>query len=298
MPDRTFRQELVVAIDGSSGSDAALQWAAHDASLRDAGLVVVHVLPDADAARWLDLPSSEYFDLAHRAREILDEAKRSVLQAVGPKVIDVRTRTATGNTVARLVELAKDADMIVVGSRGHGRLERLVLGSVSSGLVRHARCSVAVIHGNDVSSPKEMTDAPVVVGFDGSPASEVAMAIAFDEAALRDVELIAVHAYSDASAMFPPSEWLSLRPFAVALLNEGLARWGKSYPQVRVRHVVARDRPEHQLLELSAQAQLLVVGSSGRGRALGTRLGSVSSAVAQYARVPVIVARRSWLPAD
>ena len=94
--------------------------------------------------------------------------------------------------------------MIVVGCRGRGALRRRLLGSVSSGLVHHAHCPVAVIHdwghlpraGEDPLMPHPAR-APVVVGIDGSPASESATAIAFDEASRRKVELVAVYAFSD-----------------------------------------------------------------------------------------------------
>lgn len=293
MPDRTPHREIVVAVDGSPESNAAVRWATHDALLRGAVLVLVNVVPDRNDAPWLDSPSPEQFDRVHRARalEILDEARQLAFHTAAPHAVDVGTRIVAGDIVAHLIDTSKDAEMIVVGSRGHGRLEGALLGSVSAGLVHHARCAVAVIHGSETPAREDST-APVVVGFDGSPASEVAMGVAFDEAARRGVDLMAAHAYSDASVMFEPSEWLNFRPLAVELLDEGVARWGKSYPNVNVRPVVISDRPAHELLQLAESAQLLVVGTRGRG-ALRVGLGSVSSSVARCARVPVIVAR-AW----
>lgn len=294
MPERTPHHEIVVAVDGSPESNAAVRWAARDAQLRDAVLVLVHVVPDPGDAPWLDAPSPEQFDRVHRERalEILDEARQLAVQTTAPHDVHVGTKVATGDIVARVIEMSKDAEMIVVGSRGHGRIERLLLGSVSAGLVHHARCAVAVIRDEETSTGDALSAAPVVVGFDGSPASEVAMGIAFDEASRRNVDLVAAHAYSDASVVFEPSEWLNFRPLAVALLDEGVARWSKSYPDVNVRHVVARDSPAHELLQLAESAQLVVVGTRGRG-ALRAGLGSVSSSVARCARVPVIVVR-AW----
>ena len=83
--------------------------------------------------------------------------------------------------IPTLIELSERAKMIVVGSRGHGALRRGLLGSVSAGLVYGAHCPVAVIH--DHATPA--ADAPVVVGIDGSPSSELATRIAFEEAAER-----------------------------------------------------------------------------------------------------------------
>lgn len=97
--------------------------------------------------------------------------------------------------VEALVEASKDAHMVVVGARGRGAVRRVLLGSVSAGLIHHAHCPVAVIHSRDGRLPT--ADAPVVVGIDGSPASEAATALVFDEASRRAAELVAVHMCSD-----------------------------------------------------------------------------------------------------
>ena len=100
--------------------------------------------------------------------------------------------------------------MIVVGSSGKGTLARGVLGSVSSSVVRHANCPVAVIRDEDPLIP-DRQHAPVLVGIDGSPASQLATEIAFDQASLRGVELIALHAWSDVSAFdLPGLDWSAL----------------------------------------------------------------------------------------
>ena len=136
--------------------------------------------------------------------------------------------------------------------------------------------------------------APVVVGIDGSPASESATALAFDEASRRGVELVAVHAWSDfAVSELPGIEWSDVQKQAEETLAERLAGYQERYPDVTVRRVVVLDRPARQLLEQSEAAQLTVVGSHGRGGFAGMLLGSVSSAVAESARMPVIVARPS-----
>jgi nucleotide-binding universal stress UspA family protein len=143
--------------------------------------------------------------------------------------------------------------------------------------------------------PYPVEQAPVVVGIDGSPASESATAIAFDEASRRGVELVAVHVWSDITYYeFPDVEWLTkMKEQAEESLAQRLAGWQERYPDVSVRRVVARDRPSHELVEQSESAQLVVVGSHGRGGFAGMLLGSVSAAVAESARMPVIVARSS-----
>ncbi len=108
--------------------------------------------------------------------------------------------------VPALVALSADADMVVVGCRGLGGVGRLLLGSVSSGLVHGAHCPVAVIRDEDPLMP-DPAHAPVVVGIDGSPASELATEIAFEEATRRGVELVAVHVWSDRSDDLATPYW-------------------------------------------------------------------------------------------
>ena len=122
--------------------------------------------------------------------------------------------------------------MIVVGCRGLGAIGRRLMGSVSWGVVHHAHCPVAVIHDEDPLMPTPAV-APVVVGIDGSPASEAATALAFEEASRRGVELVAVHAWSDfAVAELPGIEWSDLQKQAEEALAERLAGWQERYPDV------------------------------------------------------------------
>lgn len=136
--------------------------------------------------------------------------------------------------------------------------------------------------------------APVLLGIDGSPASEAAVAVAFDEASRRGVELIALHAWSDLEVVeLPGLNWSAVEAEAQVLLAERLAGWQERYPDVTVRRVVVCDRPARQLVERSQTAQLVVVGSHGRGGVTGVLLGSVSNALVHAVRMPLIVARSS-----
>jgi nucleotide-binding universal stress UspA family protein len=167
------------------------------------------------------------------------------------------------------------------------------LGSVSSALVSHGHCPVAVIHGEDPLMPHHPAQAPVLVGIDGSAASQLATAIAFDEASWRDVQLIALHAWSDTAAIeLPGLDWAATKAEAERLLAERLAGWQERYPDVEVCRLVVCGQPARQLVERSQAAQLVVVGSHGRGGFAGMVLGSVSSSVVHSARAPVIVARQ------
>jgi nucleotide-binding universal stress UspA family protein len=287
---------IIVGVDGSPAARVAVDWAAREASLRHLPLTLVHVVPWATLGPWHDMPVpvdlEEQFD--KQGREILLEARRTAEEAIKePDTITVDTELVSAGVLPTLVDSSKGADMIVVGCRGSGAVARRLLGSVSSGLLHHAHCPVAVIHDEDPLMPTPAI-APVIVGIDGSPASEAATAIAFDEASRRGVELVAVHAWSDyAVAELPGIDWSDVKKQADETLAERLAGWQERYPDVTVRRVVALDRATHQLLEQSDSAQLTIVGSHGRGGFAGMLLGSVSTAVAESARMPVIVVRPS-----
>ena len=178
---------------------------------------------------------------------------------------------------------------MVVGCRGMSAMDRLTLGSVSSGLVRHAHCPVAVIHKHH---PEPDVDAPILLGIDGSPASEFATAIAFDEASHRRAPLIAMHAWAHSVTSGARLNWTIDEEMGDEALSERLAGWQENYPDVQVKPTVIHEDASRWLVNHSEKAQLIVVGSHGRGGFAGMLLGSVSSAVVHAAEVPVIVARQ------
>lgn len=285
---------IVVGVDGSPYSDAAVRWAVGEAVLRNHLLNIVNVISPLvggwSGAWGAPLPEDVGPWQEQQAHGLIKEAVRIARDSAGGAAVRIRTEAQFGPLVPTLVDMTKHAKMVVVGCRGMGAFSRAVLGSASTALIHHSHCPVAVLHGE---APQERAHAPIVLGVDGSTASEGATALAFEEASLRKTELVAMHAFSDAewpaTARIP---WPDVSADAEEVLAERLAGWQEQYPDVAVRRVVVPDRPAQNLLALAESAQLLVLGSHGRGGFAGMLLGSVSSAVVHAIHTPVIVARQ------
>ena len=289
-----------MGVDGSAAALAAVRWAAHDAALRDVPLTLVHVV-NAPVPGWSQVPAPAGLRQwqEKRARDFIESAIKVAEESTGEcGPVQIDSKVFYSGTVPTLVGLSKEADMVVVGYRGHGGvLVRTFLGSVSSGLVYHAHCPVAVIHDEEPLSAN-VARAPVLVGIDGSPASEAATAIAFEEASRRGVGVMALHAWtdlrvSDFKELFPNFNWDAQLSEEEETLGERLAGWQERYPDVGIRRKIEIGEPALPLIEASKRAQLIVVGSHGRGGFAGMLLGSVGAAVVNRARIPVIVARQS-----
>ncbi|MGA7468367.1 universal stress protein, partial [Mycobacterium sp.] len=137
---------IVVGVDGSGYSDEAVRWAAREAAMRERRLTLVQAVTIPVSA-WPTAPiAAELHDLYEAdARAILDDAVAIVEDtAKDRRPADIKPQVFFSGPVPTLVDMSKDADMVVVGARGLGTVRRVLLGSVSTGLIHHAHCPIAV----------------------------------------------------------------------------------------------------------------------------------------------------------
>jgi nucleotide-binding universal stress UspA family protein len=282
---------ILVGVDGSPESDAALRWAAGEAVLRGVPITLMHVIPPIVVSWPVRYLESSYVESQEEyARHVVEQAQKTLLAILGDSGPPVKAQVGRDGIVTELADASADATMVVVGSRGLGPVGGAVLGSVSRSLLHHAHCPIAVIKA-DAVQPAGPTS-PVLLGIDGSTASEAATAFAFDAASRRKVDLVALHAWSDVG-VFPVvgMDWHEYEDEGHEVLAERLAGWQEQYPDVHVRRRIVCDRPARWLIDESKRALLVVVGSRGRGGIANMLLGSVSTAVAESAAAPVVVVR-------
>lgn len=201
---------------------------------------------------------------------------------MGP--VEVRPLLISGPATAVLCEHGREADMVVVGSRGRGGIAGTLLGSVSWQVAAHARCPVVVVRGH-WGPAAGYVPGPVVVGTDGSAASDAALGFGFEEAALRGAPLLAVCALADAPGSLGGG--LKLQED----VEQAIIGHEKEHPEVAVLRQVTHGGARAALLAAAQDAQLLVVGSRGREGIKGMLLGSVSQALLHHAPCPVMVVR-------
>ncbi|MCM6775374.1 universal stress protein [Nocardia sp. CDC159] len=287
-------QAIVAAVDGSAVSCHAAGWAAAEAVLRGWRLeLVTSVYVPTGWGPGAVLVDGEMDWLRQDGERILAEAVRIVRLAV-PEVPEITTTVTFEPIISDLIARSKRAHMVVVGSRGQGALRRGLLGSVSTAVTRHAYCPVAVIHSWSAVDPVS-AEKPVLVGVDGSENSVPALELAFEEAARRGVGVTALHAWSDVGIGMevPMMGWDdTIREQEQTALAESLAGYAERYPEVPVRRILVQDRPVRALVDESDNAQLVVVGSHGRGGFTGMLLGSTSNAVLHSVETPLVIVRR------
>ncbi|MFD6268769.1 universal stress protein [Nocardia asteroides] len=287
-PGEQQARPVLAAIDGSPISYQAAAWAAAEAAVHRRPL---HLVTSALPPRSAPVSSASGADFAHwrvHAERVVDEAARVARNAVIDH-LPVTTEVAFEAVVPLLIERSVTAEMLVVGSHGSGGLHRGTLGPTTSAVTGHAKCPVAVVHGVTAADPVSLVR-PVLVGVDGTPDSVPAVELAFDEASRRRVDLVAMHAFDDVDGPLTLGREMTIGT-AEAELSEALAGYGERYPEVTVRTTVVANRATRSLLRASMTAQLLVVGSHGRGGFIGMLLGSTSAALLRAVEIPMIVVR-------
>ncbi|HEU4947179.1 MAG TPA: universal stress protein [Kribbella sp.] len=285
---------VVVGYDGSPASDAAATWAAQEADRRHAPLRLVHALALPIVRSPMGLAVMLRIDPIRAAAErLLDDTCRRIRAKHPDLAIDVAVTVA--DAAPTLLHEATDAGLLVLGSRGLGEFRNLASGSVTTHVATHAPCPVVVVPAH--WEPGRTKPAEVVVGVDGSETSIAAVDFAFEQAQATGATLTAVLAWRD-PVWTGPGEQVplvydldELEQENAAVLAESLAGHTEKYPDVTVNRKLVRGHTAEVLVEAARSAQLLVVGSRGRGAFRGMLLGSVSRSMLHHSPCPVAVIR-------
>ncbi|MEY9810513.1 universal stress protein [Streptomyces albogriseolus] len=284
---------VVVGVDGSAESLAAAEWAAREAARRGADLRLLHVRDRNPRQGGADTTRSAGRRPTPRVLERAAERVRTVRPDVR-----VREAQAEGPAAAALARAAEDADPLVLGSRGLGRVAGLLAGSVSLGVVARATRPVVLVR-TDAAGERTGADGDgrgdVVLGVDVIEPCDEVLAYAFEAARRRRARLRALHAWrapdrltlgaagpGPAGDQERAEEWLRF-------LSAVLQVWREKYPDVEVVETVAEGKPAGALLKAAFDARLLVVGHRIPGRPALPRTGPVTHAMIHQARCPLAV---------
>lgn len=275
-------QQILVGYDGSPDADLALAWAARTATVTSRPLEVVIVGTPMDPV---------VGHVQEQSDRLLDEwHQRAYASLEHAGVASWRVAVRRGPTVPVLLAAAHEADLLVVGSRGHGLLFGSLSGSVSQHVARHATCPVAVVR------PLRQPDATqIMVGVDGSDGARAALRFACSRARATGESVVAVHAYRAWSGPMR-DEGSSQRTAggaeeAVRLLTEATDAVRADADGIDLTTVAVPGPADRLLLDLSAVSSLVVVGSRGRDAFAELLLGSVAQEVLRRAECPVAVVR-------
>lgn len=296
---------VVVGVDGSDQSICALVWAAKEAERRRSPLHVVtaYTVP-IFAASSMDAGYTTMDDAIIRegAQAVLDKA----LERISGYNIEVFPRVETGDASAVLLELSEEADLMVVGSRGRGGFVGRLLGSVSSALPAHAKCPTVVVPLRTAGRLPEAGVRPpsgaptvqtvedvVVVGVDGSEQGRAASLVAAEEAKHRGLPLqilCALPPFSGSLAWVPaPMDLEALHEELAEQLRAGQAWLQSHFPDVQMSVQLLDGAPAEIMIDRTADVELLVMGTRGRGGFAGMLMGSTSQSVLHHAKGPVMV---------
>jgi nucleotide-binding universal stress UspA family protein len=282
-------ESIVVGVNDSPGSQAAVRWACEEARTRTAEVRLVCAYRWALPYRWdgmyAGVTDPELTQLRHAAETLVDKTIEGTAR-VAPGV-ELTGQAIEGTAAHVLITESQHASMLVVGSRHLKALGSVLLGSVGAGVAARASCPVVVVRG-----PAGLTAerAAVVVGIDPTDSVEPALEFGFDHASRHHVPLHAVMCW--APDLLASMQWragAAVPDSAEVWLSESLAGWREKYPDVEVSSSVQRDKPVPGLVAASNAQHLLVVRSRTRFALAGTLLGSVSQGVLRHATCPVAV---------
>ncbi len=297
---------IVVGYDGSAASQLAVGWAAETARQQGKHLTLVHSVNLAGVPAFPALDFSQLEpSLEHAAKALVDEGAERASTTLDAS--QVETQYWLGSAAAQLVDASRDAELLVVGSRGRGRLTAGLLGSTSYAVAAHAQCPVVVVRGPEGETPDDAPVPPrpgrghdVVVGVDDSDASDravdAAVEVAEREGAVLHIVRVAhspsmeAWAYAE-TAKGGTEETHAIRDHAEQSVTHAADRVRALHPKVIVTTEVLYGSPGQALADLGATAGLIVVGSRGHGGFTGMLLGSVSHRVIHDAACPVMVVR-------
>lgn len=277
---------ILVGVDESPGSAAALRWAVTEGEVR--GWPVRAVLAWNYLEQHHGPGRTAEFDPAYGEAQAMIALDEIVEHVVGPATAAKVQREIVNDHAGRgLVELAEASDLLVVGARGLGAIRSMVLGSVSSYCLHHSPCPVAIVRAEAATRP---TVDRVVVGVDGSEGAAEALAWAVAEARARHATLEALHAWSIPAIAVPyVPDTAAIEGAAHQLLDEMLGAAGVTDDGLAVVRTVAPGAPAALLVEAAERADLVVVGSRGLGGFKGLLLGSVGHQVATHSPCPAVV---------
>ena len=288
-------ETIVVGVDGSDESHAALRWALEEAALRGAVVRAIHawMVPVMASPVGVLPVSVDHDELQASAGDQLRQWITAAQGEVPHHDVPIEAATVEGSSTSALLESAADADLLVLGGRRHGALAGLLLGSVAHQCVHHAPCPVVLVPSDPEHLP--WAGRPVVVGIDGSEPATSALVWAADEAGRRAVPLHVVHAW-DAPYLSPPGAIVAVNREAIEadshrLLDsivDGVVGRALHRPPA-VEKLAVPEGPGRALVEAGEGAGLVVVGTRGRGGFAELLLGSVSQHVIHHAPGPVVV---------
>ena len=285
---------IAVGVDGSDPSLLALRWARVEAGLRQARLIAVIARPSAlewphDSPQHVDEINRHISDRMAQIRAAIARTVSAIGEAVEPEIEIIE-----GHPTTVLVIVSKRVDLLVIGGRGFGGWKGAFAGSLTGHLAGHTSAPLAVIRTYG-DSHGERPRGRIVVGVDGLSSSE-AVRFGMQEAALLGASVLVVSTWQYPVLGIRPTSAEAaefLESGASALLEEAIAACRIQFPQVPLDTMVRMGHPAEVLAEEALSADLVVVGSRGRGGFAALMLGSVAISVLHRVAGPVVVVPRA-----